>query len=896
MMDIIAWSPGWSRSMAMVALDVGLKGITIMVLAYAIHLALGRRRVLVRSVLWNGCLFGLLLLPVSALAFPRWIIACLPGDPSTQPRARAFAVDLIRASSAGGEADQSGDRNVEASHQGTKSKEAKWEAARSDEPHERARAANAAQSTTAARTARRGVMPGSVPWRFDPWAVGVLAYALVSLALALRLAASLGAVAQLRRSAAPCARPAWNEALARWSGRIGVQCRVRLMSSPCAGVPFVIGWRQPMIVLPESLAERAAATTIDAVLLHELAHVRRGDFAWNLVLRFVQVAYWPNPLAWLIGRTIVAVREQACDDLCIYWMEDAMSYRTTLLDVASAMVRRPREALGLAMARTSKLCRRIRDIEASEGAPRCLLRAPLRALVVTVTVASVVAVGMIHLARTASAQGAAPGSAAAGAAAKAPVPGALPKSAVEGQQTKVPVPGAVPRAEEVQRPSPRDGAADPPQKVERKEPEMLPVKVVKIERGDVDVKSIQSARLEAIETMEIHAQLPGVVLRDRLAEVSDRVKEGQVLAELAPLDRSEEIQRAVYAVEQAESKAQQMKAGISAADAALNGARAKLTQAEAELDAANATVQARKRIEARRREIHARHEVGQSELEEAIDLRQTAEAAALAAQARIRLVKSEIDEAEAQHLVAEAALSAAVVARNSAAYDLSRIRKLSVQSSVVAPFDGVVTKRFVNPGMKVRPDGDDRPLFVVSRDDKIRVVTSISATDANIADPGDPAVIHLSPVAIEAKVTRVGYEVDPRTLSVRAEIDIPNPGRKLRPGTMCQAAITLETHRNVLKVPGAAALTNNYGNQLECFRVVDGKATLTRVRVILQRNLGAIGSKEVVEGLDDGDLVLVPPDGFGGMWDYRDLVHPGQRVDSIKFPRVRAMTVFGTAY
>ena len=78
----LAFSGG--RAPLVVVLDVLLKATALLVLALAAHLALGRRRALVRSALWNACLIGLILLPASSLAFPRLRIP-VPGPRQTPP-------------------------------------------------------------------------------------------------------------------------------------------------------------------------------------------------------------------------------------------------------------------------------------------------------------------------------------------------------------------------------------------------------------------------------------------------------------------------------------------------------------------------------------------------------------------------------------------------------------------------------------------------------------------------------------------------------------------------------------------------------------------------------------------------------------------------------------------
>ena len=140
------------------------------------------------------------------------------------------------------------------------------------------------------------------------------------------------------------------------------------------------------------------------MLLHELGHVRRGDYGWNLVRKLVQLLYWPHPLTWPLGRIIGAVREQACDDFCIHVLGGASGYRASLIEVASGLIRRPDPALGLAMARTTKLGRRLAWIDRSPGASACLMRRPARVALIGAVVALAGVIGSIELAHAKSAE------------------------------------------------------------------------------------------------------------------------------------------------------------------------------------------------------------------------------------------------------------------------------------------------------------------------------------------------------------------------------------------------------------------------------------------------------------------------------------------------------------
>ena len=89
----------------------------------------------------------------------------------------------------------------------------------------------------------------------------------------------------------------------RTQAMLGISRSVVIVKSASISIPMVIGWLFPVIVIPGKLAESASGKLIDMVLLHELAHVRRADFAWNLFHRLVRIVYWPHPLFWPVGRT-----------------------------------------------------------------------------------------------------------------------------------------------------------------------------------------------------------------------------------------------------------------------------------------------------------------------------------------------------------------------------------------------------------------------------------------------------------------------------------------------------------------------------------------------------------------------------------------------------------------
>ncbi|WZO98763.1 carboxypeptidase regulatory-like domain-containing protein [Isosphaeraceae bacterium EP7] len=350
MLDILPIDFPPARAALVIAVDVALKSGAFLAAAYAAHALLGPRRALARSALWNACLVGLVLLPVTTLLVPRLNIplpwpavevarpATMPATAPPAPRPIAVATPFMRP-----------EPRLLVSPIG---------------PRIASRTPDFASDAPARRIGMFTIIGG--------------VYFVVIALLAARLFGSLAAVARLCRSSTPVANSAWLAVLERWRGRLGVSRRVALRASDRVTVPLVVGWLRPAILLPRSLSADESPTLIDAVLLHELAHIRRGDFGWNLVRRLVQIVYWPNPLTWPLGRIIGSVREQSCDDLCVHALGDANAYRATLLDVAAALVRRPDAALGLAMARPTNLAHRLAWIDRTAGSSRCLMPTPAR--------------------------------------------------------------------------------------------------------------------------------------------------------------------------------------------------------------------------------------------------------------------------------------------------------------------------------------------------------------------------------------------------------------------------------------------------------------------------------------------------------------------------------------
>ena len=163
-------------------------------------------------------------------------------------------------------------------------------------------------------------------------------------------------------------------ALAAEAGRqMDVRRPVSLRSGPSVAVPVTFGLVRPAILLPDEAASWPAEC-LRVALLHEMAHVRRGDWATQTMARLICALFWHNPLVWPAARMLRAEAERACDDLVLSSGIPAPDYAQHLLAVAAALSRAVRPLpLAVPMAGRGPLESRLRAVLTSR--PR---RAPSR--------------------------------------------------------------------------------------------------------------------------------------------------------------------------------------------------------------------------------------------------------------------------------------------------------------------------------------------------------------------------------------------------------------------------------------------------------------------------------------------------------------------------------------
>lgn len=139
---------------------------------------------------------------------------------------------------------------------------------------------------------------------------------LLGFALALgRLGLALRYVRRLRRHRLSPVPAGWQECLARLSARAGLVRPGQLRVSPLVPSPLVIGHFKPIILLPLSVLSGLTAAELEMVLAHELAHILRQDYLFNLGQALAETVFFYHPAVWFLAAVLHAERENCCDDL-----------------------------------------------------------------------------------------------------------------------------------------------------------------------------------------------------------------------------------------------------------------------------------------------------------------------------------------------------------------------------------------------------------------------------------------------------------------------------------------------------------------------------------------------------------------------------------------------------
>ncbi len=336
--------------------------------------------------------------------------------------------------------------------------------------------------------------------------------------------------------------------------------------------------------------------------------------------------------------------------------------------------------------------------------------------------------------------------------------------------------------------------------VEARESFVPTLNVVTLKPNDNAVSVTLPATTSAFAEAKLYARASGYIAK-RLVDIGDHVKKGQLLALIS---------------------APELEQQIAQAEATLAQTRASLKQSEADRDLAASNWQ-------RDKPLLQKGWVSKQKGDED---------------------KQTLDAKEAAVNVAQANISAQQA-------QLKVLHQQRDYLSVVAPFDGVITKRNIDVGSLVQADDTTSSyLFTIMQSDVIRVQVHVPQDQAFGVAPGVPAIVRVPEMpdrSFRGKVTRIADAVDPATRTLLTEIDVPNPDGTLLPGIYCEAELHIPRKVPSLVIPSGAIVFNAQGLHVAVAK--DGEAHFHSVKVM--RDFGT--TVEVSGSIKAGDKVILDP-------------------------------------
>jgi RND family efflux transporter MFP subunit len=353
----------------------------------------------------------------------------------------------------------------------------------------------------------------------------------------------------------------------------------------------------------------------------------------------------------------------------------------------------------------------------------------------------------------------------------------------------------------------------------------------------------QPASVMPYEVTPLVAKLPGYVKtiapdesavangkKDAEIDLGSEVKKHQLLAALHIPEVEAKLAERQAAAAQAEAELDAARADLKVFDALVGEAKAKVTEAQAGVERAKADVDRWTTQLAYEEGLLKKGNFDPQSRDVTVKQLAAAKASVAETEARVVSAKATVEERQARRKRADADVRAAA-ARLEVAKAQVRMAEVDVSYlQVKAPFDGIVTTRNVHPGHFVQPGV---VLFTVAQVGRVRVAVDLPEAAADKAGPGTPASVRVPALnnreySDQVTVTRTAGVVLPDTRTLRAEIELNNPDRALKPGMYAHVTIQGVTAEATV-LPAGCVLAADETHYV--YLVENGKAVKYRVRV-----------------------------------------------------------------
>ena len=367
-------------------------------------------------------------------------------------------------------------------------------------------------------------------------------------------------------------------------------------------------------------------------------------------------------------------------------------------------------------------------------------------------------------------------------------------------------------------------------KANQDDPQIRPAAVAVAQRRPLSNSVTLSGEFRPFQEVDVHAKVAGYIRVIRV-DVGDRVHQGQVMAILEVPELRAELQGTNAAARRSKD--------------AVRRAKSDLQRAQSVHDATHLNYSRLKDASATRPGIIAQQELDDAEAKD--------------------------KEAEAQISAAEAALSEAENQLDVAVASQQQYTALADYTNIIAPFDGVVTKRYADTGALVQAGTSSStqaiPVVRVAETDVFRLILPVPESAVPQVHLGSRVQVRVPTLNrdLEGKVARFADALDQETRTMHTEVDVRNPNRSLVQGMYAEVSLVLAHKDSALTVPMQAVVRN--GAEATVL-VVNGENRLEERRV--QLGLESNNRIEIVSGLSEGERVLI-----GSRSEFRD----GDRVE-----------------
>lgn len=354
-------------------------------------------------------------------------------------------------------------------------------------------------------------------------------------------------------------------------------------------------------------------------------------------------------------------------------------------------------------------------------------------------------------------------------------------------------------------------------KAEQHEEGLRPAAVALVKRSPVVNSLTLSGAFRPYQVVDVHAKVAGYIRRI-FVDVGDKVRIGQVLAILEVPELSAQVEGA--------------KADIRRSQDAVRRAQSEIQRAES---------------------MHAAYHAAYTRLQKASDARP-----GLIAEQELDDSMAKDKESEAQIESARAELAEAQSQLAVTHADLDRLAALEAYSHIVAPFAGVVTKRYADTGALIQAgtasETQSMPVVQLAEWSRLRLVVPVPESAVPQLHLASVAQVRISALNrdFEGHVARFADAVDDQTRTMHTEIDVENPDGTLKEGMYAEAKLVLTQDNNALTVPVQALERNSSGASV---MIVDSDGLIQEKEIKLGREDS--DRAEVLAGLAENDRVVV---------------------------------------